>query len=192
MNPAAPGPAQSQACIAAAALPVLDSPGMTRPEIDPIAAEAKLGARRSLIAGTFLVILLLVTGAGLWIWRQAERAPTSPVQNPISEPPARPVQTITGNPFQDRLMRLPSTEQARVLAEQVGGGCTGTLAFLMGLGTHDADRGDAYWSVQCADGKRRAVVLSPGKTGGVAVLDCDAVKAAGMECFHRTVPPPAR
>ena len=64
-------------------------------------------------------------------------------------------------------------------------GCDGVFAFGMGLGRHDADKGDAYWSVHCGDGKSYAVALHPGQIGGASVLGCDAMRSAGMDCFKR-------
>jgi hypothetical protein len=75
-----------------------------------------------------------------------------------------------------------------VLGKVIGHGCTGVVAFPMGIGRHDADRGDAYWSVRCADGKSYAVALHPDQAGSVSVLGCDAMQSAGMECFKRLPP----
>ncbi len=143
------------------------------------------GIRRTIIGWSLLAIILVVIAAGYWIAHVAALAPVSPVRNPVNVPLARPDLPVTGNIANDRLASLPSTEQALLLGRDVGPGCDGVVAFGMGLGRHDADKGDAYWSVRCADGREYAVALHPGPAGGASVLGCDAMRSAGMECFKR-------
>jgi hypothetical protein len=143
------------------------------------------GTRRIIIGWSLLAIIVVVVGAGFWIAHLAALAPVSPVRNPVNEPLPRPDLPVTGNIANDRLANLPSTEQALLLGRDVAQGCDGTVAFAMGLGHHDADKGDAYWSVRCADGREYAVALHPGAAGGASVLGCDAMRSAGMECFKR-------
>jgi hypothetical protein len=147
--------------------------------------------RRTIIGWALLAIILAAIGSGLWIARLAEQAPVSPVLNSVTLPPPRPDVPTSGNLANDRLSNLPSTEQAILLGRDVGQGCNGVLAFSMGMGRHDADKGDGYWSVRCADGRNFAVTLHPG-TGGVSVLSCDAMRSAGMECFKRIAPDAGR
>jgi len=147
--------------------------------------EKRGGVRRTIIGWVLLAIVAVAAGAIVWIAHLAALAPVSPVRNAVNEPLAHPDVPTTGNLANDRLARLPSTEQAVVLGKDVGQGCAGVLAFAMGFGKHDADRGDAYWSVRCADGKSYAVALHPGPAGGASVLGCDAMRSAGMECFKR-------
>lgn len=143
------------------------------------------GLRRTVIGWVLLAIIVSTAGAILWIAHLAALAPVSPVRDAVTQPALRPDLPITGNIANDRLETLPSTEQARLLGRDVGQGCDGVFAFAMGLGHHDADKGDAYWSVRCADGRTYAVALHPGAAGGASVLGCDAMRTAGMECFKR-------
>jgi hypothetical protein len=147
------------------------------------------GMRRTLIGWGLLAVVLLAGGAIAWVIHVAAVAPVSPVLDPVVQPAARPDLPMSGNVASNRLVLLPSTEQARILGRDVGQGCDGIVAFAMGFGRHDADKGDAYWSVRCADGRSYAVALHPGETGGVSVLGCDAMRSAGMECFKRLAPP---
>ncbi len=151
-------------------------------------AGKKSGVRRTIIGWVLLAIILTAVAAVLWIAHLAALAPVTPVRNAVNEPPPHTDTLATGNAAYDRLARLPSTEQALLLGQDVGQGCVGVVAFAMGFGRHDADKGDAYWSVRCADGKSYAVALHPGAAGGVSVLGCDAMRSAGMECFKRLPP----
>ncbi len=144
--------------------------------------------RRTIIGWTLLAIIVVAAWAIYWIAHLAELAPVSSVRGTVSEPTAHPDVPVTGNIANDRLANLPSTEQAVILGKDVGDGCDGVFAFAMGFGRHDADKGDAYWSVKCGDGKSYAVALHPGQIGGVSVLGCDAMQAAGMTCFKRLPP----
>ncbi|HZB91866.1 MAG TPA: hypothetical protein VE397_10520 [Stellaceae bacterium] len=141
--------------------------------------------RRTIIGAALLAILVVAVIAGVWIAHVAAVAPVTPVHDIVVPPPPRPENLDSGNPANDRLANLTSTEQATVLGKKIGHGCTGIAAFPMGIGRHDADRGDAYWSVRCADGESYAVALHPDKAGSVSVLGCDAMHSAGMDCFKR-------
>ena len=141
--------------------------------------------RRVIIGWGMAAILLAIVIAGIWVWNLAQQAPTSPVRAHIEQAPPRPEVPSSGNPANDHLASLPSTEQAVLLGRAVGPDCKGVLAFPMGIGKRDADRGDAYWSVRCEKGDSHAVAIHPDKTGSTTVFSCDAAKAAGMECFKR-------
>lgn len=141
--------------------------------------------RRKIIGASLLAILAAVVVAVVWIAHVAALAPVTPVRGSVLVVPAKPEDLASGNPANDRLANLTSTEQAVVLGKKIGHGCTGIAAFPMGIGRHDADRGDAYWSVRCADGESYAVALHPDKEGTVNVLGCDAMHSAGMDCFKR-------
>jgi hypothetical protein len=147
--------------------------------------------RRTLIGVTLFALLAAVVIAAVWITHVAEVAPVTsvpPVRGIVSLEPPRPDLPRSDNPANQKLADLTSTEQAVVLGKVIGHGCTGVVAFPMGIGRHDADRGDAYWSVRCADGKSYAVALHPDQAGSVSVLGCDAMQSAGMECFKRLPP----
>ena len=156
--------------------------GTSDGSIEPQASSA---ARRTIIGWGLLAFVLVATAAIVWVVHVADVAPVSPVRNAVNEPVARPDVPGSGNLANDHLAALPSTEQAVVLGKDVGQGCSGVLAYAMGFGKHDADKGDAYWSVRCADGKDYAVALHPGDNGGVSVIGCDAMRSAGMECFKK-------
>lgn len=145
--------------------------------------------RRTIIGWALLAIVVAAGWSILWIVHVAALAPVSPVRHPVSEPTARSDARSSGNTANDRLANLPSTEQALLLGKDIGRGCEGVVAFAMGFGRHDADKGDAFWSVKCADGKSYALALHPDTAGGVSVFDCDAMRAAGMDCFKRLSPP---
>jgi hypothetical protein len=141
--------------------------------------------RRVMIGWGIAAVLMAVLIAVGWVWSLAQQAPTSPVRSHIVPEPPRPEIPTSGNSANDHLASLPSTEQALLLGRAVGPNCKGVLAFPMGFGKRDADRGDAYWSVRCAEGGSYAVAVHPDKTGSTTVFGCDAAKAAGMECFKR-------
>lgn len=144
--------------------------------------------RRLIIGWVLLAVIAAVVVAAVWIVRVAELAPVSRVPATVALQPPRPDVPRTGNPANARLANLTSTEQAVELGKMIGHGCAGVIAYPMGIGRRDADRGDAYWSVRCADGQDYAVVLHPDKAGSVSVQSCDALKAAGMQCFKRLPP----
>ncbi|HWI28354.1 MAG TPA: hypothetical protein VN668_15380 [Stellaceae bacterium] len=144
--------------------------------------------RRKIIGGVLLVILAAAIVAVIWIVHAASVAPVTRVAGIVAVAPPRTDAPNIPNPANERIANLTSTEQAAVLGKAIGRGCTGVAAFPMGIGSHDADRGDAYWSVKCADGKSYAVTLHPDKAGTVGVLDCDAVHAAGITCFKHLPP----
>jgi hypothetical protein len=144
--------------------------------------------RRRLIGGALLAILVALTLTIAWVAHLAALAPVTPVRDSVVVAPPLTDALGSTNPANARLANLPSTEQAIVLGKDIGAGCDGVMAYPMGIGRHDADRGDAYWSVRCADGKSYAVALHPDKAGSVSVLSCDAMEAAGMACFKHLPP----
>ena len=89
------------------------------------------------------------------------------------------------NPANDKLEKLAPSERAGVLARAAPNWCIGTETFLMGLETAGAARGNAYWSLRCADGSTWALQVD--SLGGITVIDCDTFKAAGdgKECFKK-------
>lgn len=89
------------------------------------------------------------------------------------------------NPAHEKLEKLAPAERAGVLARAVGQWCIGTETFLMGLVTAGTGKGNAYWSLRCADGTTWAIQVDP--LAEVAAIDCDSFKAAGAgkECFKK-------
>jgi hypothetical protein len=89
----------------------------------------------------------------------------------------------SGNPINDRLLALPSAEQAKTIAQNVGQGCVGTSAFPMGVVSTDKWKSLAYWSVRCKDGRSFAIQISP--NAQIFVVDCQTLRANGKECFKK-------
>ena len=89
----------------------------------------------------------------------------------------------SGNPIHDRLLSLPPAEQAKTLAQNVGQGCIGTLAFPMGVISTDKWKSLAYWSVRCKDGRSFAIQIAP--NAQIFVIDCRTLQANGKECFKK-------
>ena len=89
------------------------------------------------------------------------------------------------NPANDKLLRLSPPARAATLARVVGHWCIATETFLMGLVSTGQAKGNAYWSVRCADGSAWAVQIDP--LAEVTAIDCDSFKAvgAGKECFTK-------
>ena len=117
----------------------------------------------SLSAALLAAVLLVPDGSGA----AAQRA-------------AKPV-----NPANDKLEKLAPAERAGVLARAIPNWCIGTETFLMGIDTAGAGKGNAYWSLRCADGSTWALQVDP--LAGITVIDCDTYKAAGAgkECFKK-------
>jgi hypothetical protein len=89
----------------------------------------------------------------------------------------------SGNPIHDRLLSLPAAEQAKTLAQNVGQGCIGVLAFPMGVISTDKWKSLAYWSVRCKDGRSFAIQIAP--NAQIFVIDCRTLQANGKKCFKK-------
>ena len=89
------------------------------------------------------------------------------------------------NPANDELLNLPPPERTEKLARSVSQWCIGTESFLMGVIGAGPGRGNAYWSLRCADGSEWAVQVDP--EAGVTAIDCNTYKdaAPGKECFKQ-------
>ena len=89
------------------------------------------------------------------------------------------------NPANDELLKLPPPERTEKLARSVSQWCIGTEAFPMGVIGAGPGRGNAYWSLRCADGSEWAVQVDP--EAGVTAIDCHTYKdaAPGKECFKQ-------
>ena len=87
------------------------------------------------------------------------------------------------NPANQELLKLPPPERAETLARAVSQWCIGTEAFLMGVIGAGPGRGNAYWSLRCADGSAWAIQIDP--QAEVTAIGCDeyAAAAPGKECF---------
>jgi hypothetical protein len=117
----------------------------------------------SLGAALIAAVMLVQAGSGA----SAQRA-------------AKPV-----NPASDKLQKLAPAERAGVLARAVGNWCIGTQTFLMGVVTAGTGKGNAYWSLRCADGSAWAIQIDP--LAEITAIDCDTFKdvGAGKECFKK-------
>jgi hypothetical protein len=89
----------------------------------------------------------------------------------------------SGNPTHDRLLAMPPAAQADILAKNVGRGCVGTSAFMMGLVNTDKWKSLAYWSVKCKNGSSYAIQIAP--NAEIFVIDCRLLQANGKECFKK-------
>jgi len=89
------------------------------------------------------------------------------------------------NPANDELLNLPPPERTEKLARSVSQWCIGTESFLMGVIGAGPGRGNAYWSLRCADGTEWAIQVNP--QAEVTAIDCAAYKdaAPGKECFKQ-------
>ena len=101
----------------------------------------------------------------------------------IAAGPAAAQKAVSGNPVNDRLLAMPSAQQAKTLAKNVGHGCVGTSAFPMGVVNTDKWKSLAYWSVQCKDGRSFALQIAP--NAEAFVIDCRVLQANGKDCFKK-------
>jgi len=87
------------------------------------------------------------------------------------------------NLVNDKLLKLAPAQRAAELALVVGNWCIGTEAFPMGVVAEGQGKGNAYWSLRCANGSTWAVQIEP--LGDLTAIDCDSYKeaGAGKECF---------
>ena len=141
--------------------------------------------RRAAIGWAIGLFVVAVPLALLAVGHLASVAPTSAVRGKPEQATLRPDTPQAAGDWRERLAQLPSTEQGAVLGKMVGADCAGELAFFMGEGARDADKGDRYWSVKCADGRTYALALHPGAAANASVFGCDVIKSAGMTCFRR-------
>ena len=109
-------------------------------------------------------------------------SPKSPAANPSPSPEA----PVAGNVASNLLQSQSPHEQALALGKVVGDHCSGKRAFYDGPGgTDDVSRGGAFWSVECTDGRKFMVMLSP-KDDENRVIDCATMHAVHAgECFKR-------
>ena len=89
------------------------------------------------------------------------------------------------NPANEALLQLPAPERAERLARSISRWCIGTETFLMGIVGSGPGRGNAYWSLRCADGTNWAVQIDP--EARVTAIGCEEFAAAahGKECFKK-------
>jgi hypothetical protein len=89
------------------------------------------------------------------------------------------------NPANEELLQLPPPRRAEKLARSISQWCIGTEAFLMGVVGAGPGRGNAYWSLRCADGSAWAIQIDP--QAGVTAIACAqfAAAAPGKECFKK-------
>ena len=89
------------------------------------------------------------------------------------------------NPANEELLKLPPPERTEKLARSISRWCIGTESFLMGVIGAGPGRGNAYWSLRCADGSDWAIQLDP-QSGAIAIGCKDfAAAAPGKECFKK-------
>jgi hypothetical protein len=90
---------------------------------------------------------------------------------------------LSGNKYNDELLKLSPQEQAAKLAQHLGLWCVGTKPFAMGVTKEGPAKGYAYWSVECAGGQSYMIQIAPDGRG--AAVDCKTLKANGdgRECY---------
>jgi hypothetical protein len=105
------------------------------------------------------------------------------ISSPAAAEIVSPHSSPTMNPANEELMKLPPPERAEKLARSISKWCIGTEAFPMGVVGAGPGRGNAYWSLRCADGTSWAIQIDP--QAGVTAIGCDELAAAapGKECF---------
>ena len=89
------------------------------------------------------------------------------------------------NPANEELLKLPRRSGRKSWRARSAEWCIGTEAFLMGVIGAGPGRGNAYWSLRCADGTEWAIQIDP--QAGVTAIGCDEFKEAapGKECFKK-------
>jgi hypothetical protein len=89
------------------------------------------------------------------------------------------------NPANEELLKLSPPDRAEKLARSTNRWCIGTDTFLMGVIGAGPGRGNAYWSLRCADGTEWVIQIDP--QAGTTAIGCDEFKfaAPGKECFKR-------
>ena len=89
------------------------------------------------------------------------------------------------NPANEELLKLPPPERAEKLARSISRWCIGTEAFPMGVVGAGPGRGNAYWSLRCADGTEWAIQIDP--EAGLPRSPATSIKfaAPGKECFKK-------
>ena len=109
----------------------------------------------------------------------------APRLNPAGAQLVSPVPEGSLNPANEELLRLSPPERAEKLARAISRWCIGTEPFLMGVIGAGPGRGNAYWSLRCADGTDWAIQIDP--EAEVTAIGCDEYKKAapGKECFKK-------
>ncbi|MGH7046207.1 MAG: hypothetical protein ACREE2_07430 [Stellaceae bacterium] len=91
----------------------------------------------------------------------------------------------TGNLRNDKLLALPKSRQAQVLANSFRRGCVGVRAFPMGVTMTGKAKGTAYWSVGCKNGSSYVVQIPPNVKEPAVVVDCRVLEGTGKACFRK-------
>ncbi|RTL61654.1 MAG: hypothetical protein EKK41_26835 [Hyphomicrobiales bacterium] len=140
------------------------------------------------IAIRALLALFVVGGLGIIIQFLAELEPST---SHLSKATASSVITGSVSPAKgirnhahELLMQKPEAERPLYLGAVVNSGCRGKRAFFMGLGTDGFAAGEAFWSVECRDGRTFSVMISPDSLGTTRSMPCELLAAlkAG-KCF---------
>jgi hypothetical protein len=105
--------------------------------------------------------------------------------NPAGAEPVSPSGSGSLNPANEELLSLSPPERAEKLARSISQWCIGTETFLMGIIGAGPGKGNAYWSLRCADGTQWAIQIDP--EAGATAIGCDEFKnaAPGKECFKK-------
>ena len=123
--------------------------------------------QRGLLIGAVIAI-------GFFVYLQAtKREP--------SQPQSQAKAAIIANSANDLLLKQSPPEQARILGEAIGHGCTGKVAFFMGIDKRET----GYWSLRCDDSRTFMVKVFPERGGPMVGVECELLHAlkTGITCF---------
>ena len=158
--------------------------GLTPPA--PSAQENRISPKTALlVVGVFAVLALVIMVSLNSTSEKSAEANATPTATPavtqVSTTP-RVATKSTGNEANDRLLALPKSEQALMLAKVTGEDCVGNRAFYMGISKERS----AFWSVGCTNGNSYEVQIDADSVGSTTILECSVLKAvAKVDCFKK-------
>ena len=126
------------------------------------------------------------TGMRFWFWRSAGGGVVLAVVSLawLGGATLGAAQTAPAeNKFNADLLKLAPDARAAKLAQYLGDFCIGTKPFAMGVTKDGPAKGYAYWSLECAGGKRYAIQIAPDGKG--TAIECNELKSQGegRECY---------
>jgi len=137
--------------------------------------------KRSYIQALSFVTVVLIGCTTATVPSPVPNASAPVAASPSATPAARASVVTTGNVAHDKLLSLPPSTHARLLADIADDRCTGVDAFFRGM---DKDK-SAQWSVRCAAGNAFMVVIAADATGSTQVADCAVLKTLNVNCFEK-------
>ncbi len=89
------------------------------------------------------------------------------------------------NAVNDSLLKQSVQQQKEILEEVIGERCRAVRVFFNGIGRTGVARGRAFWSVECSDGRRYMVMVTP-NVDDTRVMRCSELKSLGIiSCFKK-------